>query len=136
MFDRLLIDLGDGPVEIDVLITSVEPPSGDLVAITVGPLLYDLGPFSGELAQERLVRGAFPHAKRALGSRILVGDLAGQIEHQLDALRLKCLIKLQRQIARGTALPRRVTSPTADPVSSISPRRHSRCNKHRRRWER
>src|ERR1035438_5090704 len=70
MFDRLLIDLGDGPVEIDVLITSVEPPSGDLVSITVGPSLYALGPFSGELAQERLVRGAsrMPNARWARAS--------------------------------------------------------------------
>ena len=108
MLDRRRVAFGDGVVEVDVLVAAVEPPPGHLVPVTIGPLLNDLAPFLGEGPVERLVPRALWQAKSLLSAGVLVGHLAGQIEHQLDALRLKCLIKLQRQIARGTALPRRV----------------------------
>src|SRR5581483_10132276 len=65
---------------------------------------YDGRPLVGEGEINRLVLRPFPQAERFLRPGVLVGDLARQVEHQADAVRLQGAIEVQRKVARRAPL--------------------------------
>jgi ferredoxin len=99
---------GDGFVEMDVLVTAIKPPTGHLLAVAVGPFLNHRRPRLRELEGQRLVLGAWRQTERLLSAGILIRDLAGQIEHQTNALGLQRALEIQRQIVLSVPPPLRV----------------------------
>ena len=101
---RIRIDLRNGVIEADMGVAAVEPPARDLLPVAVRPFLDDLAPFPGEFQVDRLVAGLGTDPERLLGASIVVGGLAGQVEHQLDAPGRQRPVQIQGQVAGRTSL--------------------------------
>jgi len=86
-----------------MLVTAVEPPTGDLIAIASRPFVDDLRPFGGEVQCEGLIGGAGREAKGALRLGIAVGGLTGELEEEPDSARFESFEQVERQVALRAA---------------------------------
>ena len=77
-FYRVGIDTGDGFVEVDMLVATVEPPARDFVAVTRRPFVDDLGPLVRELLVDRLVLASLRQSERRWARRSAFGVWQGR----------------------------------------------------------
>ena len=104
VMNRSGVSLRNLIIEPNLCVATIEPPAGDLVSVAVGPFLNHARPTAGKRLIDWLVSVPCPQAERFLRLHVLIGCLAGQVQHQPDAALLDCLEEGKRQVAHGQAL--------------------------------